>query len=51
MHRRCQELEQKAGEAEAGRRELEQQLALTRSQLADARALMDSAQVGFGGLL
>jgi hypothetical protein len=30
---------------EAARAQLEQQLALSRSQLADTRALMDSAQV------
>lgn len=42
---RVHELEERLAASEAGRAELEQQLALSRSQLADARALMDSAQV------
>ncbi len=47
---RAHELEEKLAASEASRAELEQQLALSRSQLADARALMDSAQVSEAGI-
>lgn len=44
---RTKELEDRVAAAEAGCAQMEQQLALARSQLADTRALMDSAQVGW----
>lgn len=43
-------LEAQLAAAEGARYELEQQLGLARSQLADARALMDSTQVGQRGM-
>lgn len=51
---RLKELEEKLATAESSREQLEQQLAVARSQLADTRALMDSTQVcciEFPGLL
>lgn len=46
---RIKELEQRLATTESSRDQLEQQLAVARSQLADTRALMDSTQVGFPG--
>ena len=46
---RAKALEEQLAAAEAGRSQMEQQLAVARSQLADSRALMDSTQVSFGG--
>ena len=42
-------MEERLSASEASRSDLEQQLALARSQLADSRALMDSTQVGRAG--
>lgn len=45
---RLKEVEEKLAAAESSRDQLEQQLAVARSQLADTRALMDSTQVCAG---
>lgn len=42
---RAKALEDQLAAAEAGRAQMEQQLAVARSQVADSRALMDSTQV------